>query len=1239
MKFRYVMIILILLLLVGAASAWLPGYDYRRGHQILGSTAGHQTDYPVKFIVHRGEGGCNLGYVSIDAAKCNADFSDIRFTGSDETTPLNYWIESVSDSNATIWVEVPYIDQSAGATVYIYYGNSSADNESNGDATFLMFDDFSGSVVDSGKWTGADAYHEVSGGELILKPGAGTAKYLKSLTNINQRIAIEYRFRQASGLLYFVGINHGDAINTPCIGHVTRTNYESAVGKAYSALYLVPGRTTSSSNTDGTIISDPGTSWQRMALLEKSGTIDALQDSSLYSYEYAPTTSGKVVIHHYSYASGVNGYIDWIVVRSYADPEPEHSTWSEEQDNIPEDNIIMPSEMPFVITTDLVAEVGNTFIIGGDKTFDDSATYAVSIQAPDIVLDGGHYTLTGTLDGSPQIMDQNAIVVSGVQNVTVFNVHATGWNHGILYENVESGWISQNNIYGNCNHGIGISLSSGLFIEGNILQNNGENGLYVADSRAIRVIPSLLGGGEISYNTGNGIVFRNVTESSIERCPDCAEGHISHNNKGVFVFDSQNISIIDFRIYENTLGIGFENTHGVLIKGNIVSDNTLNNVGITNSQDVLVHGNGLVRGSGDSLGIYDSNIVTLTGNYVEAAGSCGMDLGNITSLTVQANTLDKTSMSNGLNIYNSSDIGISMNIISNSSLLGVFFVECSEVLMNNGNTIKENGWGGVAIADTDYCTLDNNIITNNNGGGIALGGQKGCSHILLSHNTINDTILSGSYSAGISASTVENFTISQNTITNNGVYGIDAYNCRNLTVNSNEISDHLSSEPSIGSGISICNSFRADTFGNTLNDNRIGIIYRNTTFNHIWNNIVTNEFDVEDTGIAILEGSGMTGDFPNPSGPPYSIMRNQVTRYQTGLFLENVTDLLIFDNYFSNPANFGIGAGTSGISWNLTEKELQESMTNIIGGQYFGGNFWGQPDGWGYSQTAGDADHDGICDLPYELGETGYTDSLPLGGFEAYFIADPTDAVQYGEDPVTIQFYDGSTGYIDSRMWDFGDGEIIYDEQNPIHEFVSQGAFYVNLRIENTATGVWDEYGTWIYIRPAFAPGVPIWPGWNFVSVPRTLAGGSDTVATVFEGVQTGGQMVYSYNSSTHAWVAMLPPDDDKILPLDGIWIYSTQFGPFVEFNYSSDFGQVVPRIKHLEPGWNAIGMGSLYPMDTTSYLASLGDKWDVLLDFNDQLQTYYPPQIRGRQWGGMYPTEGYWIYMNEAGDLLAVTG
>ncbi len=77
----------------------------------------------------------------------NTDFSDVRFTSSNGTTALTYWIESYTAStSAIIWVNVPIIEASGTPTIiYMYYGNTSAattGSESSVSSLFLNYQDF-----------------------------------------------------------------------------------------------------------------------------------------------------------------------------------------------------------------------------------------------------------------------------------------------------------------------------------------------------------------------------------------------------------------------------------------------------------------------------------------------------------------------------------------------------------------------------------------------------------------------------------------------------------------------------------------------------------------------------------------------------------------------------------------------------------------------------------------------------------------------------------------------------------------------------------------------------------------------------------------------------------------------------------------------------------------------------------------------------------------------------------------
>ncbi|MDD5221238.1 MAG: DUF2341 domain-containing protein [Candidatus Pacebacteria bacterium] len=113
-------------------AATLDGWNYRKLHSITGSTSGGQINYPIKITVNYGNGTDSNGVMYCNG-NCNNDFGDIRFTGSDGTTLLDYWRESyITSSSAIFWVEVPSIPVAPEVVnIYIYYGNTAAITASN----------------------------------------------------------------------------------------------------------------------------------------------------------------------------------------------------------------------------------------------------------------------------------------------------------------------------------------------------------------------------------------------------------------------------------------------------------------------------------------------------------------------------------------------------------------------------------------------------------------------------------------------------------------------------------------------------------------------------------------------------------------------------------------------------------------------------------------------------------------------------------------------------------------------------------------------------------------------------------------------------------------------------------------------------------------------------------------------------------------------------------------------------
>ena len=130
--------------------AWLEGWSYRKS-VTLSRAAGEVTNYQMKLLL--GESAGAIGEDVDCGGLCLSTFNDIRFTASDGTTLLDYWIESISGTTpnqlATIWIEFDTIG-TGNTTFYMYYGNAAAPAVSSGADTFPFFDHFDG---DLSLWT------------------------------------------------------------------------------------------------------------------------------------------------------------------------------------------------------------------------------------------------------------------------------------------------------------------------------------------------------------------------------------------------------------------------------------------------------------------------------------------------------------------------------------------------------------------------------------------------------------------------------------------------------------------------------------------------------------------------------------------------------------------------------------------------------------------------------------------------------------------------------------------------------------------------------------------------------------------------------------------------------------------------------------------------------------------------------------------------------------------------------
>jgi len=154
-------------------------------------------------------------------------------------------------------------------------------------------------------------------------------------------------------------------------------------------------------------------------------------------------------------------------------------------------------------------------------------------------------------------------------------------------------------------------------------------------------------------------------------------------------------------------------------------------------------------------------------------------------------------------------------------------------------------------------------------------------------------------------------------------------------------------------------------------------------------------------------------------------------------------------------------------------------------------------------------------------------------------------------------------------------------------------------------------------------------PGWNYISVPRPLAKGSDT-ASIFAGVSSGGHSVLTY-VNPDGWKTIRSTDTISIMT--GYWIYSTKEDT-IPLTYQSSSA---PVTKEVTSGWNTFGVPVKEPVKAKDALSQVQHVWKYAVGFNATLQQYETPimnEDQGKQDDNrmLTPKQGYWLYCADSG-------
>lgn len=357
MKSKVLIIFLFLLVAVTVVSAGeMDDWAYRK--QItLNNSGSDLTDYQLKFTVYRSS-GTDSGFDVYVSDKCQDDYDDIRFTTSDGLTLCNYWIETSDSSTATIWVKVPSIP-AGNTTLYLYYGNPNATAISNGDNTFIFFDDFPGSSVDTSKWdivAPSGCSVTISGGEATFYSSSGTSKAAALVSKTTYGVGYEAvaRIKQSSSttniakytlfgfnVLYASG--SGTYIKTLPIITENDCVILYDLTTADNNLHLISCKNNPFTTTNYGAVTTASTSYRNFYVRRYAG------GTNISGYITGGTTntgsstniteSLPIVVGHdgHTAASGAEwtDYCDWVFVKKCATTEPTVSSWGSEETALP----------------------------------------------------------------------------------------------------------------------------------------------------------------------------------------------------------------------------------------------------------------------------------------------------------------------------------------------------------------------------------------------------------------------------------------------------------------------------------------------------------------------------------------------------------------------------------------------------------------------------------------------------------------------------------------------------------------------------------------------------------------------------------------------------------------------------------------------------------------------------------------------------------------------------------------
>ena len=318
-------IIISSLFLCASSSAWLSGFEYKKEHVISYSGSDTLNNYQMRFVFYNTTGTDSDEKCYLGSHINQTDWDDLRITTTSDGI-CDIWFQENGANYAIVWAEIPYIYPSSDNRIFIYYGKPTATSVSDGDATFRFWGTFEQIPLNVAKWGFSGNYTQYT------YDGTTLVDIVNNGTSGVSRIYSLDTFAYATGY-ELVGRVKLDLLNESYFGFITGTSHAlfrtdaQYADSLYTATRLGPSAVQAYTNLGNTYFGwqilhvqrAPSEAYVRFQI---NGTTVANHTTRIPTAALA--TEGSAV------ATGANMSIDWLFIKRFVDPEPQHSIWESE---------------------------------------------------------------------------------------------------------------------------------------------------------------------------------------------------------------------------------------------------------------------------------------------------------------------------------------------------------------------------------------------------------------------------------------------------------------------------------------------------------------------------------------------------------------------------------------------------------------------------------------------------------------------------------------------------------------------------------------------------------------------------------------------------------------------------------------------------------------------------------------------------------------------------------------------